>query len=295
MSAKIESAIRFVAAALAVATLPATAANLVGYYPVDSFWYAGGVPYTTNAVYSGGAFSGAASLDYSGGLIYGNTIDPTGGVVGGAFKQDSTIGPASLGSARLVFGTTDPLNNANSAFTYAAWVYTPVGFPATSVGEMLLSKFSANTAAGCEFKILLRSGDLQFITISGASTQVTAQTAALSTVGATTAGAWNHVAVTAFKPSASQVTWGCYINGTAITVNNATQNISSSAGTVSMNLGMTAGGNTSFAPNGVLVDEIRFYDGVLSQAEIISIVPEPSAISMLALGGGLLLLIRRRS
>ena len=50
----------------------------------------------------------------------------------------------------------------------------------------------------------------------------------------------------------------------------------------------------AFGFNGVMADEIRFYDGVLSQAEILTLVPEPSAITMLALGGGFMLLLRRR-
>lgn len=266
----------FAAATLAVIALPATAADLVAYYPTDSFYYSGGssgIPYTPNSVTG----YGDAIMQYSGGLLYQNTINPNG-IIGGAFEQQAG------GQARLSFGSWSPFT-ATGSFTYALWMYTPVGFPSGSVGEFLLSKFSANTSAGCEFKMLLRANDLQFITISGASSQVTAQSAALSTVGATTAGAWNHFAVTASK-SEGNVTWGAYVNGNPISITGATQPISSSASAVPMSLGMPAFANLNFAPAGVMADDIRFYDGILSQAEIVSLIPEPSAITLFALGMG---------
>lgn len=270
---------------MAVTPMPATAANLIAYYPADSFYYVGtpgvdGVPKTPNLV----AGFGDATMQYSGGLLYQNSIDPNG-------KFDGAFLQAAGGQARLTFGNWSPFTTTDS-FTYALWIYTPVGFPSGSVGEFLLSKFSANTLAGCEFKILLRGNDMQFITINTGGAQVTAQTAA--TIN--TAGVWNHIAVTAAK-SSGNVTWGAYVNGSPISVSNPTQQISSSASTVGMSLGMPAFNNLNFAPAGVKADEIRFYDGVLSQAELLAIIPEPSVTTLLGLGfglGGLVLLRLRR-
>jgi hypothetical protein len=274
----------FAAAILAGMPLTASAADLVAYYTTDSFYYSGGssgIPYTPNSV----AGFGDAAMQYSGGQLYQNTINPDG-YIGGAFEQ------LAGGQARLSFGSWSPFT-ATDSFTYALWMYTPAGFPSGSVGQFLLSKFSANNSTGCEFKMLLRGNDLQFITISGASSQVTAQTAALSTVGATTADAWNHFAITASK-SGGTVTWGAYVNGEPISfATSPTQNISSSASTVAMSLGMPAFSNLNFAPAGVMADEIRFYDGVLSQAEVMTLVPEPSSFALVAFGG-LMLFLRRR-
>jgi hypothetical protein len=275
---------------LAVIALPAAAATLVAYYPVDFFYNTGtygvpgNIPKTPNTVVG----YGDATLQYNNGALYQNQINPSG-YIGGAFEQ------LAGGQGRLSFGSWSPFT-ATGSFTYALWMYTPAGFPSGSVGEFLLSKFSANTLAGCEFKMLLRATDLQFITINTSGAQVTAQTALLNTVGATTAGAWNHFAVTASK-SGGSVTWGAYVNGNPLGfVTSATQQISSSASGVAMSLGMPAFSNLNFAPAGVMADDIRFYDGVLSPTEVMALVPEPSAISMLALSlGGLLVLRRRQS
>ena len=53
---------------------------------------------------------------------------------------------------------------------------------------------------------------------------------------------------------------------------------------------------TSLATVGALFDDIRIYDTALTASEIFTIagIPEPSAITLLALGGGFLLLLRRR-
>jgi hypothetical protein len=285
----------FAAAVLAFTATQASAANLLAYYPLDSFWYSGGssgIPYTQNS--APGSTWGNASLDYSGGLLYGNTIDSAGGVLDGCYRQDGTIGGTGTGAGRITFGAWDPLAAATSSFTYALWMYTPVGFSGN--GQFILSKFAANSATGLEFKLLFRpTGDFQLMTWGGSAVN-TEQTVA----AANAQGQWNHIAVTASKAS-GQVTWGMYLNGNPLgwaSGFDGIGNISGSAGGQAMNLGMPNFANLNFAPNGVKADEIYFYDGILSQSEIqglITMVPEPSAITMLALGGGLLLLIRRRS
>ena len=111
------------------------------------------------------------------------------------------------------------------------------------------------------------------------------------------AGGWNHYAITATKPggpTGTTVTWGLYQNGNPIAFQTAnTANISTSANSVGLTIGKSAG-TANFGFEGVKADDIRFYDDVLSQAEIVALIPEPSAIAMFGLGGGLLLLARRR-
>lgn len=267
----------FAAAVLAVTTIPATAANLLAYYPVDSYFYSGGVPYTPNTA-PGSTWAANASLDYSGGLLYQNTITSPGLIGAGAFLEQGT-------QARLWMGTADPFA-ATGSFTYAVWMYTPATFTG-GAQTFILSKFSANSAVGLDFKIMLRPTDMQFITWNGA--QQTINTPATITG---TAGGWNHFAITGSKSGAT-ATWNLYENGNLITTTPIVSTISSSANGVIMGIGQAAGGQ-NFGFNGVMADDIQFYDGVLSQPEIMALVPEPSSLAMLGLGLANLLIFRRR-
>jgi len=269
------------AAILAATTIPATAANLLAYYPVDSFYntgtygVSGNVTRTVNLV----AGWGDGTLNYSGGALYQNDIYTPGQVGAGAFRELGVQG-------RLTLSTADPFA-ATGSFTYALWMYTPTTFTG-GAQTFILSKFNANTAAGLDFKLMLRPADIQLMTWNGTAVS-TVQTTSTMTSG----NGWNHYAITATK-SGSTVTWGVYENGSPITFNGGVNSagISSSANGLGMTIGQSIG-TQQFGFNGVMADDIRFYDGILSQAEIVALIPEPSAFAMIALGG-LMLFLRRR-
>ncbi len=261
------------AAISALIAIPATAANLVAHYPVDSFYntgtygVAGNVTKTVNLV----AGWGDGTLNYSSGALYQNDIFTPGIVGAGAFRELGT-------QARLTLTTADPFA-ATGSFTYALWIYTPAEFTG-GAQTFMLSKFNANSATGL--------ADLQLMTWGGSSV-ATVQTTPTMTSG----NGWNHYAITASR-SGNTVTWGVYENGNPITfiggINSA--GISTSANALGMTIGQSIG-TQQFGFNGVMVDDIRFYDGILSQAEVMSLVPEPSSFAMIALGG-LMLFLRRR-
>lgn len=270
------------AAILAVFTISATAANLVAHYPVDSFYNTGtyGVPGNVTRTVNSVAGWGDGTLNYSGGALYQNDIYTPGQVGAGAFRELGT-------AARLTLSTADPFA-ATGSFTYALWMHTPANFTG-GAQTFILSKFNANTAAGLDFKLMLRPTDLQLMTYNGTAV-ATVQTTPTMTSG----NGWNHYAITATK-SGSTVTWGVYENGSPITFNGGVNSagISSSANGLGMTIGQSIG-TAAFGFNGVMADDIRFYDGVLSQSEILTLVPEPSAFAMIAVGGLMLLLRRRR-
>jgi len=266
----------FLGAMLATAPLPAAAANLLAYYPLDSYYTSGGVPYTPNLV----AGWGDAALQYSGGALYNGTISP--GLIGNCYEETGTM-------ARISFGGMDPFA-ATGSFTYALWVYDPFTTPSTSQ-TMLLSKQLANN--NHYFRVILRaSDDMQIGAYNGTTGSGTFQDRNTSAISPDPSARWTHIAVTGSKVG-STATWQVYADGQLLTMVNDTTILDATRAAIGMNLGQTAGGQNQGYP-GVKVDDIRFYDGVLSQAEILTLIPEPSAITMLALGMGGLLLLRRR-
>jgi hypothetical protein len=255
----------FVGAIMATATLRATAANLVAHYPLDSFYYQGGgssgMPYTTNT--APGSTWGNAQLNYSGLQLYGGEF--TNAVFGSGFKETNTTAP------RITFGTVDPFA-ATGAFTYALWVWDP--FTSTpNLQSMLLSKQLANTDH--YFRIILRSSNFQSNTnldtlqigayygVSGSGTNQARDTGAISP---DPSQRWVHIAVTATK-SGDTATWQVYADGQLLSMANNTTLLDATRADIAMTLGVTAGNQAQGYPN-VIVDDIRFYDGVLTAEEI---------------------------
>jgi hypothetical protein len=288
------------AAAILAVTTTASGVNLLAYYPCDSPATAISTP--RNAGSAIGGFAANATISTSGGVPYGNMFSP--GHNGRAFLESSAAGGgAANANARLSFGSADPFA-ATGSFTYSLWFYTPPTF-ISGAQTFILSKFgTANSATQLDFKLMLRNnsagtsaGDLQLMTWGGASV-ATVQTAATMPV----ANGWHHYAITAAKasPLATSVTWGLYVDGNPISIASPTANISVSANNIGMTIGKNIGNQASFGFEGVMADEIAFYDGVLNQSQVQygmlygpTMIPEPSALGV-ALVGGLMLLIRRR-
>lgn len=267
----------FAATAIAVTILPAGAQNLIAHYPLDSYYMLGGVPYTPNVAPS--SPWGDATLQYSSGALYHGTISP--GLIGNCYEETGN-------QARISFGTMDPFALSGS-FTYALWVYAPVGL---SPQTMLLSKQLANN--NHYFRIILRSSDdMQIGAYNGPTGSGVFQDRNTSVITPDPNGRWTHIAVTG-SLSGSTATWQVYADGSPLTMAVNTTILDASRASIGMTLGMTAGGQLQGYP-GVKVDDIRFYDGVLSQAQILSIIPEPSVLTLVGFGlGGLVLLRRQR-
>jgi len=265
------------AAILASIIVPAKAANLIAHYPLDSYWMSSGVPYTANV--APGSPWGNATLQYSGGALYQGTISP--GILGNGYEETGS-------QARISFGSMDPFALTGS-FTYALWVYDPFG--ATSGQQtMLLSKQIANN--NHYFRVILRSSDdIQLGAYNGTTGSGAFQDRNTSVISPDPSARWTHIAVTATK-AGSTATWQVFADGMPLTMANNTTILDASRVNIGMTLGVTSGGQLQGYP-GVKVDDIRFYDGVLSQAEILSLIPEPSAFAMMTLGG-LMLFLRRR-
>jgi len=274
------------AAAVAAVAMPATAANLLAYYPLDSYYTLSGVPRTPNMV----AGWGDAIVNYSGNVPFQSTFLGTG-KIGGSWEENGA-------AASLRFGTMDPFSYTGS-FTYALWVYDPFS---TTINQQtfLLSKQQANN--NHYFRAILRSGatpstdDMQIGAYNGITGSGTFQDRTTGSFLAAGAGDpstnWVHIAVTGSKVGTT-ATWQIYANGMPLSFpgGNTTTLDASRANQL-----MTAGAFATQVAQGypgVKLDEIRFYDGVLSQSEILTLVPEPSAFAMIAVGG-LMLLIRRR-
>jgi len=258
----------FVGAIIVTATLPATAANLLAYYPLDSFYYLGGgssgVPYTPNT--APGSTWGDAYLNYSDQLLYGGEF--TNGFFGNGFKETMQSG------AKIQFGTMDPFA-ATGSFTYALWVWDP--FTTTpQLQSMLLSKQLANN--NHYFRIILRSGnvstnadDMQIGAYYGTTGSGTFQdriTGAFTNVVADPSLRWVHIAVTATK-SGETATWQVYADGQQVPFAANTTLLDASRAGIGMTCGVTAGTppQAQAYPN-LIVDDIRFYDGVLTAEEI---------------------------
>jgi hypothetical protein len=102
------------------------------------------------------------------------------------------------------------------------------------------------------------------------------------------------VAITGTK-SGTTATWQLYFDGVQI-LNPAanTTTLDPAAVARALRLGAAANNGAQGALD-MIFDDVRFYDGVLSQAEILAIIPEPSVMTLLGLGlGGLVLLRLRR-
>ena len=256
----------FVGAILTATTLPAMEANLVAHYPLDSFYYQGGgssgVPYTTNT--APGSTWGDAQLNYTGGLLYGGYF--TNAVFDNGFMETNTT------AGRITFGTNDPFA-ATGSFTYALWVWDP--FSTTpNLQTMLLSKQQANNDH--YFRIILRSGnastnqdDMQISAYSGTTGSGTLQqrnTSAFTNVVSDPSLRWVHIAVTATN-SGGTATWQVYVDGQQVPFSANTTLLDASRAGIAMTCGVTAGYQPQSYPN-LIVDDIRFYDGVLTADEI---------------------------
>jgi hypothetical protein len=265
----------FAAAIIAVTTLPATAANLVAYYPLDSFYYQGGgsqgVPYTPNT--APGSTWGDAKLNYSGLLLWGGEF--TNAFFGNGFKETNQV------AAKIEFGTMDPFA-ATGSFTYALWVWDP--FTTTpNLQSMLLSKQQANN--NHYFRIILRSSNFSSNTnldtmqigayngVTGSGTFQDRDTGAISPDPSTR---WVHIALTGSK-SGDTATWQVYADGQLLSMANNTTVLDASRAGIAMTCGVTAGNQAQAYPN-LIVDDIRFYDGVLT-AEQIRAIPGVTPVS----------------
>jgi hypothetical protein len=266
----------FVGAILAATTLRATAANLVAHYPLDSCYYQGGgssgVPYTPNT--APGSTWGDARLNYSGQLLYGGYF--TNAIFDNGFMETNSNG------GMIVFGTLDPFA-ATGSFTYALWVWDP--FSTTpNLQTMLLSKQQANTDH--YFRIILRSGnastnqdDMQISAYSGTTGSGTLQqrnTSAFTNVVSDPSLRWVHIAVTGSK-SGDTATWQVYADGKQVPFSANTTLLDATRAGIAMTCGVTAGNQAQAYPN-LIVDDIRFYDGVLT-AEEIQAIPGVTPVS----------------
>jgi len=256
----------FAGAVLAATTLPGTAANLVAHYPLDSYYYVGGgssgVPKTPNT--APGSTWGDAQLNYSSQTLWGGEF--TNAFFGNGFKETNQA------AAKIEFGTMDPFA-ATGSFTYALWVWDP--FTTTpNLQTMLLSKQQANTDH--YFRIILRSGnastnqdDMQISAYSGTTGSGTLQqrnTSAFTNVVSDPSLRWVHIAVTATK-SGDTATWQVYADGQQVPFAVNTTLLDASRAGIAMTCGVTAGNQAQAYPN-LIVDDIRFYDGVLTADEI---------------------------
>jgi hypothetical protein len=265
------------------AAMPSMAANLIAYYPFDEIVEtapgSGIWARTPNLV---GTW-GNAAIPTSGGLPYGLSLVP--GMIGNGLQLDMT-------SAYIQFGTMDPFTIAGTdAFTAAFWLYTPpvIGSGIGSSG-FLLSKQQQGATPAAYFRTIIReSNDIQFGVTPDRNTY-TVPSQGLPDFN----DRWAHVAITGTK-SGTTATWQLYFDGVQI-LNPAanTTTLDPAAVARALRLGAAANNGAQGALD-MIFDDVRFYDGVLSQAEILAIIPEPSVMTLLGLGlGGLVLLRLRR-
>lgn len=206
--------------------------------------------------------AGTAAGDSSGYHAGGNIV---GTFQGGAVLNQAAAAPR-FGTSVDFDGSNDEvyLGNAlgsyTSDFTIAAWI-NPDSL--TGIQRVL----SSSTLNGGGFGFGLTGDDLRFTTYGKQDYNITADLPA---------NTWTHVAVT-FDANFDAT---FYVNGVSIGTITGTQ----AAGATIDNffIGRT-GIMEAFDGR---IDEVRFYDRVLSQAEVASLipVPEPGSFALLALG-----------
>jgi hypothetical protein len=245
------------------------AANLVAHYPLDSYYVSSGVPRTANLVTGVGSW-GDAIVNYSGGLPFQSDFTNTG-VFGGSWLE------TGAGASLRFHSTLDPFA-ATGSFTYALWVYDPF---TTTINQQtfLLSKQAANLDH--YFRVILRSGatpttdDMQIGAYYGVTGSGTFQDRNTGTFQAAGAGDpstnWVHIAVTGTRtsttPTNAVVAWQIFANGLPLSMANNTTTLDFTR----TNQMLTAGAFASQVAQGYIgtqLDDIRFYDGVLTADEI---------------------------
>ncbi|HMO85282.1 MAG TPA: LamG domain-containing protein [Lacipirellulaceae bacterium] len=116
-------------------------------------------------------------------------------------------------------------------------------------------------------------------------------------------GQWHHIAISfSFGPANGSTMAQWYINGVAADTNIAEQLLNSQDIFNPWEFDMIIGGRNNrgapdqFLPGGLMLDDIRIYNGVLSPVEIAALaaLPEPSAICLLGVGATALLRSSRR-
>lgn len=230
------------------------------------------------------------------------TTDSVRGAAGaGTFVGTTTYVTGRIGKGLAFNGsnylTAPVVGSGLSTFSVSAWVK----FTSSTSWATVVKNWGDSSTGAFHLGLDGTSSKFSDYLTSSGGISTTVDSSAITT------GQWYHIAVT-FDRAASQ--HKLYVNG----VNKATASASGTLLTLGTKMSMGAKLNDSQSGltsvntgylNGVL-DDVSFYDEALSSSQIatfynnglsgIGAIPEPSALSLLAVGlGGLALVRRRRS
>jgi hypothetical protein len=258
-------------AAALVAFLPmSSGASLLAYYPCDDVFASGGWNYTSQV---GGSWDNAL-IAQSGGAPYLSVLnDPERGSV---LRMGATW-------AYIRIGTYNPLATTGE-FTAMMWTkYNESG--GAAFAPLIMKRGSAFSAT-----------HWQFTTVDGTA-QLKIEDDNQSVVAANNTAQYNIWVNYAFSGKIldpvnqpNRMTVELFVNGQS--VKTGFLDLDPADAGQFIHIGNTYSDKTH-AQVGALFDDIRFYDQALSSDQILAIIPEPSAIALVGLGG-LMLLIRRR-
>ncbi len=218
----------------------------------------------------------------SAGFLYGQPGVPAGTY--GAITTASTGYAAELTNATSQWNMNTAGSQAMSLtnnFTVMAWVYMPRNLNGTEEETTVIGQAPGWFPRGWTLCLNNSSGQAADpIRFTGDGIADYFSTASVDWTG----GQWHNIAVT--KSSSSGITF--YVDGNVLgsVLSSATGNFNALSSGDVMCIGNNSAGTDKTIP-GTLLNEVRVYNGVLTQSQIIAaatVVPEPSTLALLAAG-----------
>lgn len=276
------SAVSCVAAAIAAAS--AHGATLIAHYTFEDS--PSGTTVADLAPGEAGDNSGVLSNGAALVPVTGAPVDFGAGLAGQALSLDGVDDFVDLTA------TSASLLNGRSGFSYAAFINV-ASYPTGSAGENVFFVSHAGSAGGGRgvLQVQTDAGRIRAFARSTNSESLTAvdEVAPDATVPLNT---WMHIAATYDIANDNIV---LYKNGVMIPVNNTQAFTNATIDDIdSLFVGIGANNNGGGEWLHGLIDDMRVYDGVLSDSEVaaLAVVPEPTGLAALGVAG--VLALRRR-
>lgn len=215
--------------------------------------------------------SGVTATD-SAGSISGTLSDgasfTASGQVSGAIDLDGSTGHVALGDDVL------PVND----FSITAWIKANSLVTASDDSNVIFAQYWGGDG---RFLFDVREQKVDLFNGGGGRPGVVSGSTVLDT------DTWYHVALTVDASGAAAV----YLNGD---LEATASGVAVEVGSAPSDIGSSQAFFGSFGYFDGKIDDVRVYDGVLSQADVQALVPEPASIGLVAVGGVLLLNRKRQ-
>ncbi len=260
-------------AGIALLSINGASAALVAHYEFESA--PGGITPDSSGNGHSGTLEGTSAIvsDPTRGNVYSGQLWTTG-TIGSGVNINSTIAIPTLA--------------ANTGATFAAWINRSTTNGNASSGAYVIGLGESGDNPTMTLGINDTNGNIVGIVEGdGADTQVI--------VDGNTAvanGVWTHIAITYDRVNNQAIT---YVNGVAGPTIDITSVGDGALDWTNATVGRyTDGNNTTTRHFPGMIDDVRYYDEVLTGAQISALaIPEPSSLALLGLGCGFLMIRRR--